>query len=72
MAGYYVTLKYQAKSRNIAWKAFATLKWLGSTKRGFHLILLLELALIQLRYIVGWKKKRDVSKVQQKNTTTGE
>ena len=31
MTGYYVTLKYQAKPRTIAWKVFATLKWLDST-----------------------------------------
>ena len=31
MTGYYVTLKYQAKLRTIAWKVFATLKWLDST-----------------------------------------
>ena len=26
MTGYYMTLKYQAKPRTIAWKVFATLK----------------------------------------------
>ena len=31
MTGYYVTLKYQAKLRTIAWKVFATLKCLDST-----------------------------------------
>ena len=31
ITGYYVTLKYQAKPRTIAWKVFPTLKWLDST-----------------------------------------
>ena len=31
MTGHYVTLKYQAKARIIAWKVSATLKWLDST-----------------------------------------
>ena len=32
---YYVTLKYQAKPRTIAWKVFATLKWLDCTCTSF-------------------------------------
>ena len=51
MTGYYVTLKYHAKPRTIAWKVFATLKWLDSTKFCLANIIIGLQALIPSRYL---------------------
>ena len=56
MTGYYVTLKYQAKARIIAWKVFSTLKWLDSSSFCFANNIIGLQALIPLRYLPGVMK----------------